>query len=68
MDDDGSAARPSIAELCKQYDEERFYQEYRAAAEYAYVLAVRIELCNMRPPSQSSIDPLASNSYTANST
>lgn len=42
MDDDTSTARPSIAELRKQYDEERFYQDDRAAAEYAFALAVRL--------------------------
>jgi hypothetical protein len=34
--------RPSIDELRRQYDEERLYQDDRAAAEYAYVLAVRL--------------------------
>lgn len=32
----------TIGELRKQYDEERFYQADRAAAEYAYALAVRL--------------------------
>ncbi len=37
-----SADRPLIAELRRQYEEERFYQDDRAAAEYAYALAVRL--------------------------
>jgi len=40
--DGESADRPPIAELRRQYEEERFYQDDRAAAEYAYVLAVRL--------------------------
>lgn len=40
--DEASADRLPISELCKQYEEERFYQDDRAAAEYAYVLAVRL--------------------------
>jgi hypothetical protein len=42
MDDDATPAPPSIDELRKQYEEERFYQDDRAAAEYAYALAVRL--------------------------
>jgi len=33
---------PSIAELKKQFEEECYYSDDRAAAEYAYVLAVRL--------------------------
>lgn len=33
---------PPISDLKKQYEEERFYGDDRAAAEYAYVLAVRL--------------------------
>lgn len=33
---------PPIGELEQRYDEERLYHEDRAAAEYAYVLAVRL--------------------------
>lgn len=33
---------PSIAELRKSFDEEMFYSDDRAAAEYAYVLAIRL--------------------------
>ncbi len=40
--DGASADRPLIAELRRQYEEERFYQDDRAAAEYAYALAVRL--------------------------
>jgi hypothetical protein len=39
---DVAADRPTISELRKQYEEERFYQDDRAAAEYAYALAVRL--------------------------
>ena len=40
---DGEPAnRPPIAELRRQFEEERFYQDDRAAAEYAYALAVRL--------------------------
>ncbi|WP_433051163.1 hypothetical protein [Dactylosporangium sp. CS-033363] len=42
MVDDGAAPVVTIGELRKQYDEERFYQDDRAAAEYAYALAVRL--------------------------
>jgi hypothetical protein len=31
-----------IVELCRRYDEERLFHDDRAAAEYAYVLAVRL--------------------------
>ena|SRR2546423_797821 len=33
---------PPISELRKQFEEERLYQDDRAAAEYAYVLAIRL--------------------------
>jgi hypothetical protein len=39
---DVAADRTPISELRKQYEEERLYQEDRAAAEYAYALAVRL--------------------------
>ncbi len=39
---DVAADRPTISELRKQYEEERFYEENRSAAEYAYALAVRL--------------------------
>ena len=42
MDDDARPARPPISEVQRQYEEERHYQDDRAAAEYAYVLAVRL--------------------------
>jgi hypothetical protein len=42
MFDDEPAPKPPISELRKQYDEERLYQDDRAAAEYAYALAVRL--------------------------
>ena len=34
--------RPSLSEVRKQYEDERFFQDDRAAAEYAYALAVRL--------------------------
>jgi hypothetical protein len=34
--------RPSLSEVRKQYGDERFFQDDRAAAEYAYALAVRL--------------------------
>jgi hypothetical protein len=40
--DDAATDRPPISELRRQYDEERLYQDDRAAAEYAYALAVRL--------------------------
>lgn len=40
--DGESADRPPIAELRRRFEEERFYQDDRAAAEYAYALAVRL--------------------------
>lgn len=39
---DYPAHRPSIGDLKRRYEEERLYQDDRAAAEYAYVLAVRL--------------------------
>jgi hypothetical protein len=42
MVEDDVTPRPSISEVRKQYDEERFYEDNRAAAEYAYALAVRL--------------------------
>jgi hypothetical protein len=42
MVDEEITPRTSISELRKQYDEERLYQDDRAAAEYAYALAVRL--------------------------
>lgn len=43
MEDEATPAPPPpIDELRKQYEEERFYQDDRAAAEYAYALAVRL--------------------------
>jgi hypothetical protein len=42
MDDDTPPARPPISELRKQYDEEMSFLDNRAAAEYAYALAVRL--------------------------
>jgi hypothetical protein len=42
MVDDEVAPRPSISEVRKQYEDERFFQDNRAAAECAYALAVRL--------------------------
>ena len=42
MVDDDAAPVMTVGQLRKLYDEERFYQEDRAAAEYAYALAVRL--------------------------
>jgi len=42
MVDEEVTPRPSISEVRKQYDDERFYEDNRAAAEYAYALAVRL--------------------------
>jgi hypothetical protein len=42
MVDDEPIPVPTIGELRKQYEEERFFQDDRAAAEYAYALAVRL--------------------------
>jgi hypothetical protein len=40
--DDTPPPRPPISELRRQYEEEVYYQDHRAAAEYAYALAVRL--------------------------
>ncbi len=40
--DDALGDRTPVGELRRQYEEERFYQDDRAAAEYAYALAVRL--------------------------
>jgi hypothetical protein len=42
MVDEDVASRPSLSEVRKQYEDERFFQDDRAAAEYAYALAVRL--------------------------
>src|SRR6187551_1320978 len=42
MLDEQVAPRPSISEIRKQYKDERFFEDNRAAAEYAYALAVRL--------------------------
>ena len=42
MLDEEVAPRPSISEIRKQYEDERFFEDDRAAAEYAYALAVRL--------------------------
>jgi hypothetical protein len=42
MDDDTTPAPSPIGELRRQYEEERFYRDDRAAAECAYALAVRL--------------------------
>ncbi|MCA2215823.1 hypothetical protein [Jidongwangia harbinensis] len=34
--------RPPISEVRKQYEDERFFQDDRAAAQYAYALALRL--------------------------
>jgi hypothetical protein len=39
--DDAATDRPPISELRRQYDEERLYQDDRAAAEYAMSLGAR---------------------------
>ncbi len=41
MDDD-TIPPPSVAELRKKFEEECYFGDDRAAAEYAYVLAVRL--------------------------
>jgi hypothetical protein len=40
--DDAPPPRPPISELRRQYEEEVHFQDNRAAAEYAYALAVRL--------------------------
>jgi hypothetical protein len=42
MVDEDVTARPSISEVRKLYEDERFFQDERAAAQYAYALAVRL--------------------------
>jgi hypothetical protein len=42
LTDDAPTDRPPISELRRLYEEERFYLDDRAAAEYAYALAVRL--------------------------
>jgi hypothetical protein len=42
MDDKSPPPLPPISELRKQYDEEMSFLDNRAAAEYAYALAVRL--------------------------
>ena len=42
MVDDEGAARPSISDVRKQYEIERFFLDDRTAAQYAYALAVRL--------------------------
>jgi hypothetical protein len=42
MVDEDSAPRPSVSEVRKQYEDERFFHDDRAAAEYAYALALRL--------------------------
>lgn len=46
--DDTPPARPSISELRRQYEEELSFHDNRAAAEYAYALAVRLRETNER--------------------
>jgi len=40
--DDPSAGPVAISELRRRYEEERYFLDDRAAAEYAYALAVRL--------------------------
>jgi hypothetical protein len=40
--DDELAPPPSVAELRKKFEEECYFGDVRAAAEYAYVLALRL--------------------------
>jgi hypothetical protein len=42
MVDEETARRPSLSEVRKQYEDECYFQDDRAAAEYAYALAVRL--------------------------
>lgn len=42
MTSDAALGRPSIDQVRKQYEEERFFLDDRAAAEFAYALAVRL--------------------------
>ena len=42
MVDEEIEQRPSLSEVRKKYEDECFFQDDRAAAEYAYALAVRL--------------------------
>jgi hypothetical protein len=42
MVDEDVEQRPSLSEVRKKYEDECFFQDDRAAAEYAYALAVRL--------------------------
>ena len=42
MVDEEIDQRPSLSEVRKCYEDERFFQDDRAAAEYAYALAIRL--------------------------
>ncbi|XVV11777.1 hypothetical protein ACQP2X_44290 [Actinoplanes sp. CA-131856] len=42
MADEGIEQRPSLSDVRKQYEEELYFQDDRASAEYAYALAVRL--------------------------
>jgi hypothetical protein len=42
MADEEIEQRPALSEVRKQYEDECFFQDDRAAAEYAYALAVRL--------------------------
>jgi len=42
MVDEEVEQRPSLSDVRKKYEDERFFQDDRAAAEYAYALAVRL--------------------------
>jgi hypothetical protein len=42
MVDEEVEARPALSEVRKRYEDECFFQDDRASAEYAYALAVRL--------------------------
>jgi hypothetical protein len=42
MVDEEIEQRPALSEVRKQYEDECYFQDDRAAAEYAYALAVRL--------------------------
>ncbi|GGL05192.1 hypothetical protein [Mangrovihabitans endophyticus] len=42
MVDEEAPARPEIGQVRKQYEDERYFQDSWAAAQYAYALAVRL--------------------------
>jgi hypothetical protein len=42
MVDEETEQRPSLSEVRKQYEDECYFQDDRAAAEYAYALALRL--------------------------